>query len=160
MGCTVYELITGKPLFKAGNYQELIKLFIKTLGKPDEETLSFIKNDHAKKFILSMPEAPKRKPTEGVTYSNPQALDLINRCLEFNPDKRITVEEALAHPYLKALHDPTDEPGFSSNVDFNFESTNVPLTDLKRIVLEDINIVNKAMGEDTYDIAKIMSKIK
>lgn len=160
VGCTFYELITGKPLFKAGNYQELIKLFIKTLGKPDEESLKFIKNEHAKKFILSMPEAPHRRPTEGLSYSNPLALDLIDKCLEFSPDKRITVEEALAHPYLKALHEPADEPIFEKNVDFAFENTNVSLHDLKRVILEDINVVDKAMGEETYDINKIMSKVK
>lgn len=160
VGCTFYELITGHALFKAGNYQELLKLFIKVLGKPTEESLSFIKNEHAKKFILSMPDAPKRKPTQDVKYSNPLALDLIDRCLEFNPDKRITVEEALAHPYLKALHDPNDEPAFDKQVDFSFEKANLSLAELKRMVLEDINIVNKEMGEETYDVDKIMEKIK
>ncbi len=160
VGCTFYELITGKPLFKAGNYQELIKLFIKTLGKPDEESLNFIKNEHAKKFITAMPDAPKRKPTEGVHYSNPLALDLINKCLEFSPDKRCTVEQALEHPYLKALHDPSDEPAFINNVDFSFESGNQSLLDLKRMILEDVNVVNKFVNEDLYDVNKIMSKLK
>lgn len=160
VGCTIYELITGKPLFKAGNYQELIKLFIKTLGKPDEESLEFIKNEHAKKFITSMSDAPKRKPTEGVVYSNPLALDLINKCLEFSPDKRISVDDALEHPYLKALHDPADEPAFDKKVDFAFEQGNVSLLDLKRMILEDVNTVNKAAGEECYDVSKIMSKLK
>lgn len=29
--------------------------------------------------------------------------------LTFNPIKRISVEEALAHPYLEQYYDPTDE---------------------------------------------------
>lgn len=29
--------------------------------------------------------------------------------LTFNPDKRITIEEALAHPYLEQYYDPADE---------------------------------------------------
>ena len=29
--------------------------------------------------------------------------------LTFNPHKRITVEEALAHPYLEQYYDPQDE---------------------------------------------------
>lgn len=39
------------------------------------------------------------------------ALDLLDRMLTFNPNKRITVEEALAHPYLEQYYDPTDEVG-------------------------------------------------
>lgn len=37
------------------------------------------------------------------------ALDLLDRMLTFNPNKRITVEEALAHPYLEQYYDPSDE---------------------------------------------------
>jgi mitogen-activated protein kinase 7 len=37
------------------------------------------------------------------------AIDLLNKLLEFDPSKRITVEEALAHPYLSAYHDEDDE---------------------------------------------------
>lgn len=29
--------------------------------------------------------------------------------LTFNPNKRITVEESLAHPYLEQYYDPSDE---------------------------------------------------
>ena len=29
------------------------------------------------------------------------ALDLLKKFLHFNPEKRITIEEALEHPYLK-----------------------------------------------------------
>ena len=37
------------------------------------------------------------------------ALDLLEKLLTFDPAARITVEEALAHPYLEAYHDVEDE---------------------------------------------------
>ena len=37
------------------------------------------------------------------------ALDLLDKMLTFNPHRRITVEEALAHPYLEQYYDPQDE---------------------------------------------------
>ena len=49
------------------------------------------------------------------------AIDLLNKLLEFDPAKRITVEEALAHPYLGAYHDEDDEPTHTETFDFSFE---------------------------------------
>lgn len=37
------------------------------------------------------------------------ALDLLEKMLTFNPNKRISVEQALAHPYLEQYYDPADE---------------------------------------------------
>jgi len=37
------------------------------------------------------------------------ALDLLSKFLIFDPSKRITVEEALNHPYLSTFHCPEDE---------------------------------------------------
>ena len=38
------------------------------------------------------------------------ALDLIRSLMQFNPEKRITIEEALAHRYMSQFHNPADEP--------------------------------------------------
>ena len=41
--------------------------------------------------------------------ASPLAIDLMEKMLQFNPAKRITVEDALAHPYLAQLHDLASE---------------------------------------------------
>jgi serine/threonine protein kinase len=50
-----------------------------------------------------------------------QAIDLVSRMLTFDPGSRITVDQALAHPYLAALHDPSDEPTCSTPFTFEHE---------------------------------------
>ena len=39
LGCIVYELITGKPLFPARDENELLEFFILTLGRVPEKML-------------------------------------------------------------------------------------------------------------------------
>ena len=41
--------------------------------------------------------------------------------LTFDPAKRITIEQALAHPYMEKLHFVDDEPTGDPVADFDFD---------------------------------------
>lgn len=69
-----------------------------------------IKSKRAREYIRSLPFKRGIPLRELFPRSNPLALDLLGKMLTFNPAKRITVEEALNHPYLEPYHDPEDEP--------------------------------------------------
>lgn len=69
-----------------------------------------IKSRRAREYIRSLPFKKKIPFKHLFPKSNDLALDLLEKLLAFNPAKRITVEEALRHPYLEPYHDPEDEP--------------------------------------------------
>ena len=54
--------------------------------------------------------------------------------LTFNPNKRITVEQALAHPYLEQYYDPGDEPIADEPFRFEMELDDLPKERLKELV--------------------------
>lgn len=61
----------------------------------------------------------------------------MDRMLDLNPLTRITVDEALRHPYLKEMHDPEDEPMFDGTIDFSFEEdSTLKLEQVKRLILK------------------------
>ncbi|VAH89696.1 unnamed protein product [Triticum turgidum subsp. durum] len=67
----------------------------------------------------------------------PAALDLIERMLTFNPLQRITVEEALEHPYLERLHDVADEPICTDPFSFDFEQHPLTEDQMKQLIFNE-----------------------
>ena len=41
--------------------------------------------------------------------------------LQYDPEKRITAEEAIQHKYFEEIHDPDDIQLFKGKIDFDFE---------------------------------------
>ena len=125
IGCTFYELLESEILFqKAETYIELLSLIFKILGTPQAEVISKMENEHAKKWILNQEIFPPKKISESLKRSgvSEAAKDLLDKCLVFDPVKRITAKEALEHEYFKDILEPNIDFNFLKiNLDFEFE---------------------------------------
>lgn len=161
IGCTLYELLVGEPLFQAKHYLELIKMIIEKLGFPNNDELTMIQNPQAISFLNKLPKCPPRNASDGVKYPNKLALDLLDKCLKFDPSKRITAEDALRHPYLTAYFEEADIHKNIIEVDFGFEQNeNITEAELKVMILEEINLLNSSVGEDSVDVDKYIKTLK
>lgn len=69
--------------------------------------------------------------------ANPDALDLLDRMLAFDPSQRIGVEEALEHRYLAIWHDASDEPACPTTFDFAFETVE-EVPDMRAMILDEV----------------------
>ncbi len=67
-----------------------------------------------------------------------QAVDLLSRLLVFDPSHRISVQEALMHPYLASLHDPSDEPSCPGTFSLPYEIEDLDLVLLKALFLHEM----------------------
>ncbi|GAB1518366.1 hypothetical protein RhiTH_001425 [Rhizoctonia solani] len=110
IGCILGELLGMKPMFKGKDYVDQLNIIIDILGTPDEETLQRIGSVKAQAYIRSLP-VKEQKPFKSLfPQADDLALDLLSKMVTFDPAKRLTVLEALKHPYLEAYHDEDDEP--------------------------------------------------
>lgn len=64
------------------------------------------------------------RKTRSLTFT---AVDLLEKMLVFDPKKRISATEALAHEYLAPYHDPTDEPEAEEKFDWSFNDADLPV---------------------------------
>lgn len=66
--------------------------------------------------MLGLPETPPVNLGMKFPDATPDAVDLLSKMLVLDPHKRISVEQALEHPYLASLHDEELEPIAESHV--------------------------------------------
>uniref|UniRef100_A0A7R9SVU4 Protein kinase domain-containing protein n=1 Tax=Polyblepharides amylifera TaxID=1486889 RepID=A0A7R9SVU4_9CHLO len=125
VGCIFAELLGRKPLFPGKDYVHQLNLITRVAGSPSEEDLQFINSEKARRYISSLPHHPRVSLQALYPNSCRHAIDLIDKMLVFDPSKRITVEQALEHPYLASLHDISDEPCAVERFEFEFECENL-----------------------------------
>ncbi|RPA72202.1 MAP kinase MpkA [Ascobolus immersus RN42] len=136
VGCILAELLGGRPFFKGRDYVDQLTQILKLLGTPNEETLSRIGSPRAQDYVRNLGYMEKIPFRQIFPHANPDALDLLDKMLAFDPTSRITVEEALEHPYLSIWHDVSDEPECPATFDFAFEVVE-EVPEMRQMILDE-----------------------
>ena len=137
VGCILAELLGGRPFFKGRDYVDQLNQILHYLGTPTEETLSRIGSPRAQEYVRNLPYMPKVPFQRLFPQANPDALDLLDRMLAFDPSSRISVEEALEHRYLHIWHDASDEPACPKTFDFAFEVVE-DVQEMRKMILDEV----------------------
>ncbi|KAK6263160.1 hypothetical protein QUC31_008976 [Theobroma cacao] len=103
--------------------RDLIDTFAMLIGSPDDASLGFLRSDNARRYVRQLPQCRKQQFSARFPNMSAVAVDLLEKMLVFDPNKRITVDEALCHPYLVSLHDTNDEPVCPRPFSFDFEQS-------------------------------------
>lgn len=110
LGCIMAELLSKEPLFAGKSEIDQIDKIFKLLGTPNEQiwkaypTLPNVK----KVNFVKQPYNNLRSKFPATAFGGRPALseagfDLLNKMLTYDPEKRITAEEALKHEWFKEV---------------------------------------------------------
>jgi len=138
VGCILAELLTRQPLFPGKNHVDQLNLITSVVGTPNQEELTLISNEQALKFMKSMPTKPRCSLSARFPTASADAQDLLDRMLQFDPRKRITVSEALEHKYLATYHDPDNEPVSNRTFQADFEGFEMDQATLTKLLGEEV----------------------
>ena len=99
--------------------------------------MSRIGSPRAQEYVRNLPFMPKVAFARLFPIANPDALDILDKMLAFDPSRRILVEEALEHSYLQVWHDASDEPACPKPFEFYFEIVE-DVAEMKNMILSEV----------------------
>ncbi|KAJ3045310.1 Dual specificity tyrosine-phosphorylation-regulated kinase, partial [Rhizophlyctis rosea] len=113
VGCILAELFTGYPIFPGENEQEQLACIMEVKGVPE---MGFVERGNRRKLFFDPSGVPKlvqnskgkrRRPATKtlaaiLRCSDPLFLNFIERCLTWEPEKRMSPEEGLRHEWILA----------------------------------------------------------
>ncbi|GAA0186299.1 non-receptor serine/threonine protein kinase [Lithospermum erythrorhizon] len=123
VGCIFAEILGRKPIFPGKDYLNQLKLIMSVLGTQTDADLEFIVNHKGRNFMKSLPYSRKKPFSTLFPQAEPLAIDLLQRMLVLDPSKRITVNEALHHPYMSSLFDPKVNPSAPYALNMEIDDT-------------------------------------
>ncbi|KAG8988714.1 negative regulator of the PHO system [Tulasnella sp. 427] len=119
-GCIFAEMISGVPLFRGRDNQDQLLNIMRIIGTPDDRTLRKISTESPEIQLKSFPRYAKVPLQNMLPKASPQAIDLLERLLQFDPQKRLSAAEALRHPYFHAYNSmPVNPMGGQLNPQMN-----------------------------------------
>ncbi|XP_037729567.1 putative mitogen-activated protein kinase 14C [Drosophila subpulchrella] len=141
VGCILAELISGHTLFPGDHYFNQLVRLLEIMGSPSEEFTRGIRNEKSRNYLERYPYREKNDFYQMFPNANPLAVDLMEKMLEMVPEKRITADEAMHHPFLKDFIEPHHrDEDIAPAYDQNFENVVLSVNCWKELLSHEIDL--------------------
>ncbi|XP_077060127.1 cyclin-dependent kinase 18 isoform X1 [Siphateles boraxobius] len=102
VGCIMYEMSTGRPMFPGSTVKEELHLIFRLMGTPTEETWPGITaNEEFKSYLF--PQYRAQALINHVPRLDTEGIDLLSALLMYNTRSRMSAELSLTHSYFLTL---------------------------------------------------------
>uniref|UniRef100_A0A672QQ94 cyclin-dependent kinase n=1 Tax=Sinocyclocheilus grahami TaxID=75366 RepID=A0A672QQ94_SINGR len=102
VGCILYEMAAGRPMFPGSTVKEELHLIFRLMGTPTEESWPRITaNDEFKSYLF--PQYRAQALINHVPRLDTEGIDLLSALLLYDTKRRISAESSLRHSYFLTL---------------------------------------------------------
>ena len=115
-----------------------LAVIFEVIGTPTEEDKSFVTDTKALDYLEAFPQHTKTDFNTLYPGAGEDAINLLSGILIFNPYFRITVDEALAHPFFKKIRKLDKEVTADRQIDIEFEKETLDKKKLRALFLEEM----------------------
>jgi len=103
LGCVFFEILTLVPLFPGDDEIDQVNKINYLLGSPPDDLYQKLVKNSAHRDQFCFEHQKGIGINKYLTHVSPKIIDLINKMLEYDPDKRLTAKQCLNHECFKDL---------------------------------------------------------
>ncbi|UZJ51964.1 hypothetical protein CBS101457_001284 [Exobasidium rhododendri] len=145
VGCIMGELLLRVPLFAGQSDIQQISMMCQLLGTPTEKDWPGHKSLPTYMPLEQNPGSPLRSVFPA---ASPDSIDLLQKLLQFDPNRRIGAREALHHQYFRSAPVPTHFSKLPRHVSDEVDSSTVhPLLSNSEVKDRNRTIADTAAGQ-------------
>lgn len=104
IGCVYAELLHGKPLFPGTSTINQLNKILEITGKPSKLDIMSLKSEYASSIFENISTIKTKSLKTIFKEASNLELEFLNGLLQFNPEKRLSLDEALNHSLFSSFN--------------------------------------------------------
>jgi len=150
--------LSVKDAFDYASRQDQMQVIFEVIGSPTKEEIDAITDQKARKYLRGLPQQKQANLKKRFPDASEEGIDMLLQLLQFDVQKRISVNNALQHPFFEAVRDEARELSFDKQLDFKFEDEDLSENNLRALILQE-NLSFYPDRKEEFEKSGVMSHL-
>jgi renal tumor antigen len=145
IGCVLFELLTSKPLFPGKHQLDQLNQIHSVLGTPSRDLLAhFQMGQENSKVGFAFPQRQKQSFRDLIPTATDLVINLMEKMIVYDPNDRITAQDALEHPVFRESR--------RADIEWQRSSHSIPFSAFFQNREKDIHLGNRTITCDDENV--------